>query len=180
MKKLKTFLLILALMVASLPMTGCGGTALNKIAPYVEQAGRGVEMALADYYAAGLISEGRYNELKTNFAPFTKETKNLADYLRSLTTINSESKAEAFRRISEGVALGKRIALTAGLPPDSVVARVLTAAVLGLETTASTIQAVKTPDVSFSSVGSSQSEVPASSVKVKLPKVDEDLKRYFQ
>lgn len=178
MKLLKTLVLILVLAVGTLPTIGCSGTTLNRIAPYVEQAGRGVEMALADYYAAGVITEARYNELKVIFAPFTKETKALADYLRSLTTINSDSKAEAFRRVSEGVALGKRIALTAGLPADSVVSRVLTATVLGLETTASTIQAVKTPEVSFSSVGSTQSEVPTSAVKVKLRKVDNDLKRY--
>lgn len=180
MKLLKTLVLIMALAIGTLPTMGCNGTTLNKIAPYVEQTGRGVEMALADYFAAGLITEARYNELKAHFAPFTKETKALAEYLKSLTTINSESKAEAFRRISEGVALGKRIALASGLPMDSIVSRVLSAAIIGLETTASTIQAVQTPEVSFSSVGSKPSaEVPTSAVKVKFKKVDDDVKRYI-
>lgn len=178
MKLLRTFLLILVLAINTLATTGCNGTTLNKTAPYVEQAGRGVEMALADYRAAGLINDARYNELKAHFAPFTNETKSLADYLRSLTTINSDSKAEAFRRVSEGVAIGKRVALASGLPMDSIVSRVLSAAIIGLETTASTIQAVQTPDVSFSSIGSSAKEIPAESIKVKLPKVDRDVRRY--
>lgn len=178
MKQIKAFALITVLLTAFLT-SGCDNTTLNKIAPYVEQSGRAVTMALADYKAAGLITDVRFNELTEAFKPFTSETKSIADYLRGLTTITSESKAEALRRISDGVALGKRIALSAGLPMDSLASRVLTVAILGLETTASSIEAVKVGEASFSSVGGS-TEVPAVAVKVKLLKVDKDLEKYFK
>lgn len=181
MKRMKAFALTLVLLIATLSTTACDKTTLNSVAPYVEQSGRAVTMALADYKAAGVITEARFNELTELFRPFTSETKSIADYLRSLTTITADSKAEAFRRISEGVALGKRIALAAGLPLESTTSRVLTVAIIGLETTASSINDVKVSEASFSSIGTTATtEVPASSVKVKLPKVAGDLERYFK
>lgn len=167
------------IILATLPLSGCGSTSLPKLAPYIEQSGRAVLMAIEDYRAAGLLTEARYTEVKAAVDPFAKNTVEIAAYLRTLTTIDAATKDEALRKIGEGVALGRRVGLSAGLPPESVVARVLLAAVIGLETTASTIQAVNTPAASFA-LGAESKTVDAESVKVKLPEIDKDLRKYFR
>lgn len=174
--------LALCLLFASLPLTACSKTVtLAQFAPYVRQSATAINNAVTDAWAAGIITNAQYEQAKTALAKYADFAPKAADYLASLQTLNGANKPETLRKLAEGVALGKQIALAAGLPANSTAARVIAAVVLGLETTASTIDAIKISDGSFgvAEIGA-PSSVPASEIKTTLPKVDKDAAKYFR
>lgn len=181
MKTASRITLSILIFAASIPMMGCGATSLAKLAPYVKQSGRAYKMAIADAYAQKLMTAEQFMARDKAANELIIATNDIGDYLASLSTLTTDSKDEALRKLSEGIDLGKRIGLASGLPGESVPARVLAYAILALETTASTIEAVKlgSGNASFA-IGAEEKGVPLSDVKVKLPDVDKDLKKYLE
>lgn len=180
--KLKRGLSSVLSLVLIFPLIGCGKTVtLAQFAPYVRQSATAINNAVSDAWAAGIITSTQYENAREAIAKYGEFAPKTADFLASLQTLDSHNKAEVIGKLSEGIAIGKQIALASGLPPNSVAARVISAIVLGLDTTKSTIEAIKLSDngIGVASVGEKTS-IPASEIKATIPKTDKETAKYFE
>lgn len=159
-----------------LPLQGCGqNSTLARIAPTIAPLADILATALNQMRLDKVISQAKYDELM-KVDPATGlnligKIKDIGVYLIGVSVVTAGNKAEIIAKVREGIDLTVRV--IGGLEPGSKGARVLSSIKIGLDAVMIAITIINPPPVGIAS--GAGAGIPASSVKVKTPKLDKDI-----
>lgn len=172
---------------APLTLIGCGNqTTLNKVGIILTQGAAAFKNEVSALKVAGQISDDKFRQLDAKADALIIATGEFSKFLNGLATVDSKNAAQVLTEVAKVTSLTSAIlqnAALGNLPSMSKPIRILNIGTITLQEIAAAIVLIQPPpgEASFSTLGTdSKPPVPASQVKVKLPRVPRDLQQYFK